>query len=161
MNASQKIPSSTFERAHTTRWVLWKWSFFITAIVIAFLMWQCGSALLQGPRSANQAVRHFRQELNGGEYEQIWEEASDGFRQATKHDEQVGLLRGVHTKLGAVGTENLINLTVSASMGGTFVTTRYNTNFAIGPSVETFTWIRSGTTLKLYAYNVQSNALFN
>jgi hypothetical protein len=36
----------------------------------------------------------------------------------------------------------------------------YNTTFALGPTMETFTWIKSGNALKLYKYEVQSNALF-
>jgi hypothetical protein len=161
MNITQAMPSPALESARKPIRVLWKWSFFITAIVLAFLIWQCGSALFQGRRSANEAVRHFHQELNGGEYEQICQEASAAFTQAANHDDLVKFLQAVHTKLGAVETESFINLTVSATTGGTFVTTRYNAKFARGSAVETFTWKKTGSRLKLYGYNIQSSALLN
>jgi hypothetical protein len=161
MNTAHAVPSPTLQSEHRPIRVLWKWSFFITAIVLAFLMWQCGSALIQGRRSANDAVRHFHEQLNAGGYEQICQEASDGFREGANRDELIRLLQGVHKKLGAVDTESLVNLSVNATTNGTLVTSRYNTKFAAGSAVETFTWIKSGSTLKLYGYNVQSNALFN
>ena len=55
--------------------VLWKLSFAATAIVVTFYAWQCGSTLLQGRGPADAAVRHFHQELNGAEYEEVAQEA--------------------------------------------------------------------------------------
>jgi hypothetical protein len=160
MNTTQTM-TSPVETARKPIRVLWKWSFFITAVVLAFFMWQCGSALLQGRRLSNQAVRQFHQELNAGEYEAICQEASEGFTRSTKHDELLKFLQGVHTKLGSAGSESLLSLSANATTNGTSVSTRYNTQFANGPAVETFTWIKSAGALKLYGYNVQSNALFN
>lgn len=160
MNVTQTMTSPA-ETAHKPVRVFWKWSFFITAVVLAFFMWQCGSALLQGRRSSNEAVRQFHQDLNAENYELIWQEASQGFTQSGKHDELVKFLHGVHTKLGSVASESLLNINVNVNPNGTFITTRYNTQFANGPAVETFTWIKSAGALKLYGYNVQSNALFN
>jgi hypothetical protein len=110
---------------------------------------------------SNQAVRQFHQELNAGEYEAIWQEANEGFTSSLKHDQLLKFLQGVHTKLGSADSESLLSLNASATPNGTFVTTRYNTQFANGPAVETFTWVKSAGALKLYGYNVQSNALFN
>jgi hypothetical protein len=42
---------------------------------------------------------------------------------------------------------------------GTFLTAQYNTTFEKGLVLETFTWRRSGGTLKLSEYNIQSNLL--
>ncbi len=160
MNTTQTM-TSPVETARRPIRVYWKWSFFITAVVLAFFMYQCGSGLLQGRRSSNEAVRQFHEQLNDGEYELICQEASAGFTQSTKHDELVKFLNGVHTKLGPAANESLLNISVNANTNGTFITTRYNTQFASGPAVETFTLIKSVGALKLYGYNVQSNALFN
>lgn len=141
--------------------VLWKYSFFITALVLAFFMWQCGSGFLSARRSSNEAVRQFHQNLNAGEYDMICQNASEGFTRSAPHDRLLSFLRGVHTKLGSANSETLGNISVNATTHGTFITTRYNTKFSTGPAVETFTWIKSGGTLKLYAYNVQSSALLN
>ena len=158
MNTTQTM-TSPVHTAHKPIRVFWKWSFFITAVVLAFFMWQCASGLLQGRRSSNEAVRQFHQQLNAGEYEVICQEASEGFTRSAKHDELVNFLNGVHTKLGSAASESLLNIGVNANTNGTFITTRYNTQFANGLGVETFTWIKSAGALKLYGYNVQSQAL--
>jgi hypothetical protein len=123
-------------------------------------MWQCGSALKNGRGLANEAVQHFHQELNSGQYEQIYSEADQGFAQPDKHDELVTFLQAVHTKLGDVRTENLLSIHVGVSTGGgAFITTQYNTAFARGTGVETFIWVKTHGSLRLYGYNIQSNAL--
>jgi hypothetical protein len=160
MSATQTVTSPVEPSRKPIR-VLWRWSFFITAVVLAFFMWQCGSALLQGRHLSNQAVRQFHEELNAREYEVICQDASDGFTRSTKHDDILKFLEGVHTKLGSADSESLLSLNANATTNGTFLVTRYNTQFANGPAVETFTWIKSAGALKLYGYNVQSNALFN
>jgi hypothetical protein len=65
----------------------------------------------------------------------------------------------VHRKLGDAGSGKLTNLNVSAQSGGTFITVQYDTKFARGPAVESFTWIKEGNSVKLYRYNIQSNLL--
>jgi hypothetical protein len=160
MSATQTIPRPAMPQpVQRPKVVLWKWSLLITAIVLAVLMWQCGSALLEGRKLANGAVRHFHEQLNAEEYEQILQEAADGFTRSGKHEDLVGFLQAVHTKLGGAESESLINLGANSSTNGTFITSRYNTKFDRGAAAETFTWIRSGANLKLYGYNVQSNAL--
>jgi hypothetical protein len=139
--------------------VFWKWSFFITAVVLAFFMWQCGSGLLQGRRSSNEAVRQFHEKLNAGEYDLICQDASELFTRSATHDELIQLFQGVHAKLGSADSEKLLNIAVNANTFGTFITARYNTQFTSGPGVETFSWIKSTGALKLAGYNVQSNAL--
>lgn len=158
MSTTQTMTPSA-ERSAKPVTVFWKWSFFITAVVLAFFMWQCGSGLLQGRRSSNEAVRQFHEKLNAGEYDLICQDASESFTRSATHDELVQSLQGMHAKLGSAESEKLLNITVNANTNGTFITTRYNTQFTSGPAVETFTWIKSTGALKLAAYNVQSAAL--
>src|SRR5664280_916606 len=80
--------------------VLWKWSLAITAVIVLFLAWQCGSGILQGRKLAGAAVQHFHQQLNGGQYEEIYREADEGFTQSGKQEELVKFLNAVHVKLG-------------------------------------------------------------
>lgn len=145
-------------RTPTRKRVLWKWSLAITAIVVVFLAWQCGTAILQGRRLATSAVDRFHQQLNAGKFEEIYQEAAEGFRQGSKHEEIVRFLNAVHAKLGNAGTTSAGNINVSATPNGTFVTTQYATTFEKGDAAETFTWLKTGGGLKLYSYNVQSNA---
>ena len=122
-------------------------------------MWQCSSALVQGRKLATASVRHFHQQLNAEEYEEIYREADEGFRAGQSHDELVKFLQAVHRKLGNAGHENQINIRVDTNTRGTFTTTWYNTSFVNGPASERFTWVTGGGALKLYGYHIESNAL--
>lgn len=128
--------------------VLWKWSLAVTAASLLFTMWQCGSALYEGRRMSNASVREFHQRLNGSRYEEIFDRADENFAGSEKHDELVKFLQAVHTKLGNAAVENLTNMRVNATMGGTFIVAQYNTTFERGSAVETFTWIKSHSSLK-------------
>lgn len=138
--------------------VLWKWSLAVTGLILLFLAWQCGSALREGRGLANAAARDFHQKLNGGQYEEIYRQADEGFTRPGKHDQLVRFLEAVHTRLGNAGVSNIANMRVNATTGGTFIVAQYNTTFDHGSAVETFTWIRSSGALKLSGYNIQANA---
>jgi hypothetical protein len=138
--------------------IVWKWTLIATALFVAYLLWQCGSGLYQGGRLANGSVHHFHQELNSGQYDQIWQEGDSGFREGGKHEEFVRVLQATHAKLGNATTENLTNLHVNATTGGTLIITSYNTTFSGGMAEETFTWVKEGSGLKLRRYVITSPA---
>jgi len=60
--------------------VLWKWSIAVTLVLIAILFWRCGTGLLQGRQLSASGVQRFHALLNGGQHEQIYDDASDAFR---------------------------------------------------------------------------------
>lgn len=139
--------------------VLWKWSLAVTAVVLILLLWQCGSALVQGRRLADTAVQHFHEQLNNGEFAEIYGGADEGFRNAGKREEALQFLKAVHDKLGTAGQYTFLNINVNTNTHGTFITTVYNTTFARGRATERFIWVRHGATLALYTYNIESPAL--
>jgi Protein of unknown function (DUF4019) len=145
--------------SRASKTVLWKWSFVATAAILVFLMWQCGSALYRGRQLAETAVREFHRNFNTGQYEQVYLAADPTFAQNANHEELLKLLEAVHRKLGDAKSEKLLSLNVNTLPSGTFIITRYTTVFTLGTATETFTWIKRGSTLKLYGYNIQSNAL--
>jgi hypothetical protein len=140
--------------------ILWKWSLLFVLVLMVWGMWQCGSALRMGARLSEPAVQQFHQQLNTGQYETICTQAADGFCTSGADGEAIRFLKGVHEKLGNTGAAKRGEMNVNSSTNGTFVTVQYDTTFTIGDAVETFTWIKNGNSLKLYRYNVQSNALF-
>jgi deoxyribodipyrimidine photolyase-like uncharacterized protein len=153
-------PAPDFGRVATRpKRALWKWSLVATGVILVFLLWQCGSALVQGRKLANAAVRHFHQQLNTEDYEEIYNEADDLFKAGQNHDELIRLLRAVHKKLGNAGDEKQVNVRADVNTNGTFITTWYSTAFVSGTATEMFTWVRSGGTLKLYSYHIESNGL--
>ncbi|MGO9648894.1 MAG: DUF4019 domain-containing protein [Terriglobales bacterium] len=139
--------------------VIWKWSLALTAVVLIFLMWQCGSGLLRGRSLSAQAVHHFHEQFNNNQYTEIWTEADEGFQGSEQEQEWVNLLAAVHRKLGNAGVESLTNINVNATTNGTFITAIYKTPFDRGQAIETFTWKKDARGVRLYGYNVQSNAL--
>ena len=140
--------------------VVWKWSIGVTLVVVGFLFWQCGSALLDGRKLSTVAVQHFHEQMNGAEYAQIVDEADEGFRHSgMTRDQLMKFLNAVHSRMGNAGVSNLANITVQATPGGTFIITVYRTKFDRGDAVENFTWLKKDGELLLYGYNIQSNAL--
>jgi hypothetical protein len=130
----------------------WKGSPGLTALLLIYLIWQCGSALRQGRVLAEPAVEAFHAE-------EIYQEADAAFTGTGKHDGLVKLLAAVDTKLGDAGVTNQVHMFVNATTSGTFIVTRYDTIFARGTAGETFTWTKKSGNLKLYGYHVESNAL--
>jgi hypothetical protein len=137
----------------------WKWTLGIAAVVLMFLMWQCGSGLMSGKKLSDAAVRHFHQQLDAGQYEGIYSEADQGFRAGQSREEVIRFLETVHRKLGNSGDASFININVSATTNGTFTKTAYKTTFENGAATESFTWLKSDGNLKLYSYHIESNAL--
>lgn len=152
-------PASGLGNSATTGHRLLKWSTAIAVLILALLMWQCGSALMQGRQLADAAVKRFHEQLNAGDFEGIYREADQAFKSDLGHDESIKFLQSLHQKLGLAGSETRLNIRVEANPNGTFLTTSYSTSFATGPATENFTWVKSGGTLKLDAYHIESNPL--
>lgn len=137
---------------------LLKWSLLATAVLFAFLLWQCGSGLYQAAKTADVAVNHFHDLLNHESYEQILNEADAGFRDSGKRDELLAFFAGVHRKLGIARVAKRGGMNVNATTSGTFVTIGYTTTFEDGTAEETFVFKKTiSGELKLFGYNVQSN----
>jgi hypothetical protein len=159
-------PSATpvppaISRPPVRKGILWKWSLGITAVLLSYLMWQCGSALGEGRKLADTGVRHFHQQLNAEQYEEICRDADDAFTGSQPANDMIKILRAVHKKLGIAEAESQVNIRVDANTNGTFITTWYNTKYSSGLATETFAWRKKNGSLTLVGYNVQSAALLN
>lgn len=152
-------PASGLGNPAPTKRVLWKWFAAVLALILALLIWQCGSTLVQGRKLDDAAVRRFHEQLNAGDFEGIYHEADQAFKTDLGHDESIRFLQGIHKKLGLAGSEARLNIRVETNPGGTFLTTQYSTMFDAGSATEIFTWVKSAGTLKLDGYHIQSNAL--
>jgi hypothetical protein len=137
----------------------WKWSLLFLLALVSWGMWQCSSGFRMALQLADPAVQEFHQQLDAGQYEAICSQAAEGFCASGAAGETMLLLKGVHEKLGNTSAAKRGVMTVSAATGGTFVRIQYNTSFASGPALETFTWIKNASAFKLYGYNVESKAL--
>ena len=152
-------PNDVAEPQKPRKRLLLKWSIAITAVLFAYLAWQCGTGLIEGHKLADKAVGRFHDALNAGNVEQIYGDADDAFRSAGTKEELIEFLEAVHRKLGTSQGTSLANLNVNATPNGTFITTLYTTSYATGQASETFVWLKKKGELKLYSYNIQSKAL--
>jgi len=141
------------------RWPLWKWSLVVTAAACLLVAWHCGSALVRGKHLDAAAVLQFHQRLNAEQYEVIWNDADQRFKDSGPHDQMQKFFQAVHTKLGDAGSVNLGSIRLNATTNGTFIITQHNTTFTHASGTETFTWLLQNSSLKLVGYNIQSNAL--
>ena len=155
-----RIPQDNYPVEPTRKRVLWKWSLLAAALLLGYLMWQCGSGLSAGARLSDAAVQHFHSQLDSGDYEAILQESDPAFQNADSHEELVKFLTGVHSKLGALRGAARTNLSVNADTRGTFINTTYKSTFEQGDAVETFTWRKAGSGLKLVTYRIESKAFF-
>jgi len=89
MLPSTSVPDPA--RVAPAKRVLWKWSAAVVALLLVFLMWRCGSALVQGRKLADAAVKQFHERLNAGNFEEIYRDADEGFR-GQNHDNSIKLL---------------------------------------------------------------------
>jgi|SRR5215469_9959852 len=94
LDASPLSLNSQIPAPERRKRVLWKWSIVITVIVLGFLLWQCGSALVAGRALSNTAVEQFHTELNGEQYEQIFGDSDDGFQQSGNKGRNYQVSRG-------------------------------------------------------------------
>jgi hypothetical protein len=143
------------QRGPLRKQLSWRWVQGVTAAVSLLIVWQCSSGLIQGRRLTNAAVQHFHQQLNAGQYIEIFRQADAGFTEDKTEEDLVKFLQAVHTKLGDAGAVSLNSIRVNTAMNGTFTTAQYKTTFARGSAVETFTWKKSDGTLRLYGYNIR------
>jgi hypothetical protein len=154
-------PNFGYKPARKIPPVVWIFGAIGTAVIavpiVIFVVWCAGSTFLSGKRLADAAVSHFHDQLNAGQYDEIIADADPGFM---SHDSAVQYLSTVHADLGDAGAATFLSINMNSSTGeGTTVFCVYNTAFARGSAYETFIWKKSGSTLRLYAYRIRSNAL--
>jgi len=109
--------------------------------------------------ASTNSVSQFHAELNNEDYQSIYSQADQRFRDASKREDLFQLLGAVHRKLGTVQGAERQNFHVNFNTSGTQVVVTYNTKFSGGDAVEEFVWAKDGDTLRLLHYNINSNAL--
>jgi hypothetical protein len=154
------VPPPIAERKRKDRKVL-LWALLITAVILLLLLWRCGTAFYKGAVASDAAAGEFHAKLNAERYQEIYSQADGQFKTSGKEEEYTQFFRGIHDKLGNAGTSTRGNINLNASPGGRYVIVTYQTKFAHGEAVETFTWRWQGERLLLVGYNIQSNELFS
>ena len=126
------------------------------AVVALLLVGTCGRSTYHSYKAADSAVGHFHEQLDGSEYEEIYSDATDEFRNASSRQQQIGFLKMVHDKMGNSGKRSIQGFHVTASTKGSFVNVVYQTEFVAGPVKEYFVWRMDQEHPRLWGYHIDS-----
>jgi len=116
----------------------------------------CGRSGYRQYRIVDTAVAGFHGQLDRAQYEDIYGEATDQFRDAESRQKTIAFLQAVHEKMGASGKASIRGLNVNVSTQGRLVSAAYATEFARGPASESFVWRMDQDQPRLWNYRVDS-----
>jgi hypothetical protein len=129
----------------------------MAALALALAL--AGCTMSADTKVAEDAVPKFHEMLDAGQFDAIYDGASDEFKRAATKQDFVALLAAVHRKLGASRSSSEKGWNVNYHTSGSFVTLNYATTYAQGEAHEQFVYrLESGQAL-LVGYNINSNAL--
>lgn len=131
----------------------------LSALVVAVILWSLGKGAFQDYRLASAAAEHFHQQLNTADFDGIYEDASDEFRQSATRDDVIKLLEKVHQRLGNAGKTSSVGFHVNWKNGRTTIDQVLETEFANGHAQENFVWITQQDQFQLYNYHIDSPLL--
>jgi hypothetical protein len=115
------------------------------------------------PPQAQEAIDAVSSDLNDGNYEKIYTEAAEEWRQATTLEQSNATFKTLKDKLGNAKSRSYHSATEQSTTSGTlpghtFIIT-YKTTFDRGDAMETFTLIERDGRWLLARYFVNSDAL--
>ena len=115
------------------------------------------------PSEVNEVVANVGENIDQERYEQIYNESSDLWKKEVTLDQSNEVFKTLRTKLGKVESRTLHSATEQQNSGGAlkghvYILT-YQTRFANGDAMETFTLIEDNGRWELARYFVNSTAL--
>src|SRR6266540_3834643 len=93
-------PDFKFEVSPPSGGVIRKVSLALLTCSLAVFVWRCGFVLVHERYRVNEAVEHLHSQLSSDSYEQIYNEADEGFREEQRHDQIIDFLRSIRDRLG-------------------------------------------------------------
>ena len=99
---------------------------FLTAILL--VVNSCSVA--KGRKISEEAVVRFHNQLNAGQYREIYAASDEGFRKATSEADTLALFEAVRWKLGTVKSSNQTGWRINATPAGTLVNLGYDVEFS-------------------------------
>jgi hypothetical protein len=126
-------------------------------ILLVALQASCGVQQIRD--AAQRAVDKFHNQLNAGQFHEIYVESDEGFRKAATEQDVVALFDAVRRKLGTIKEAKQTGWHVNRATGGTVITVGYDVQFSEGKAVEQFVFRFSGDKATLFNYNINSPLL--
>ncbi len=124
-------------------------------LVIFLVLFGCTDTV-KGKSVAEPKVAVFHEQLNAKQYEQIYTQASEEFRNAAPKEKVLALFAAIDTKLGKVTSSTITSWNVKTYNFATTVVLVADTKFEHGTGTETFTFGVSGDKAALLGYNINS-----
>lgn len=128
-------------------------------LIAAQLVVITSCSMTKGRENGERAVVQFHNQLNAGQYHDIYAQSDEGFRKGTSEPDALAYFDAVHRKLGTVKNAKQTGWHVNATTEGTVVTLVYDTEFTEGHANEQFTFFVSGDNARLFSYNINSPLL--
>ena len=132
---------------------------FLLTLTVVMIVALSSCSLTKGKAAGEQAVAQFHNQLNAGQYHEIYAQSDEGFRKAGSEADAVALFEAVHRKLGTVKNSTEIGWHVNATTAGTMVSLAYDVEFSEGKGTEQFVFAVTGDKALLFNYNVNSPLL--
>jgi hypothetical protein len=133
--------------------------FAMFAVVLAialFVLWSLGKGAYHDYRLASAAVDHFHEELDRGNFESIYSEATEDFRSGGTLADFIKVLETVHQKMGNSDKKTPQGFHVNWKNGRHLVDQVFDTQFALGHAQESFIWVVETDQVRLYYYQIHS-----
>ena len=115
------------------------------------------------PREVQDVVNTVSDQIAGEQYEQIYNEASDLWKQDVTLERSNEVFKTLRTRLGRVQSRTLNSATEQQNSGGPLkghvYILSYQTQFQNGEAMETFTLVEQNRSWLLARYFVNSTAL--
>jgi len=134
-----------------------------TIIVVALLglvgialVWRAGRSTYHNYQLASSAVDQFHMQLNAGDYNTIYDEATDDFRRSGSREDITRFFTSIHEQMGSAGNKNAAGFHVNWRNGRVWVDQVFNTRFEKGQGQESFVWEIQQERPLLYHYRLDS-----
>ena len=113
-----------------------KWAVAVGGLVLIALAWSCGTHFYRDYGICRSSVDRFHQHVNRGEYESIYNEASEDLRAGTPEADQIKVFQTVHEKMGSALKIKPLGFHVKASTNnGILADQVYETEFSLCKAV--------------------------
>jgi hypothetical protein len=113
-----------------------------------------------GPSSVQDArgqVDAFHGLLDKGDFDAIWNEATQDIKATTSKESFTGLLTAVHSRMGTVNETKQVGWKVKTDTSGTFASVTMQTTFERGTAQEEFVYRKTDAGYKLAGYQIKAD----
>jgi len=128
----------------------------LLATVGGVLVWKAGKSSYRDYQIASGAVERFHQQLNAGDYDRIYQGATDEFRGWGKREDLNRFFDNIREKMGTAGKPSTVGFHVNWRNGAVWVDQTLNTQFEKGKAQEYFVWKIEHDQPRLYNYRIDS-----